>query len=176
MMNESGLESNAIVRRSAGVYFVIQGVAVAAWWAVLFLVPASRQYFVLERGSETSLMAFWLADLSFIGIGSIVAGVLCLLSSQYAPVISWFVTGAVSYAAIYCWVFTMMTDIGWRGVTLMFPAMIWSGVFAVGLSIDRAMFRKAVESSTGWIVFKTFAQIVVAWSIILIVFPWLITI
>lgn len=164
------------VRHSAAIYFALQGLSVIAWWGVLFFVPSSRHYFILERNSEMSLMAFWLADLSFLGIGSLAASWLCYRNDQYLRVAAWFVTGAVSYAAVYCLAFAFMADTGWLGVTLMFPAMIWSGVFAVGLSFEKTMFRKAADTSTGWILFKTFTQIIVVWSIILVLFPYLITI
>ncbi len=164
------------VRRSAAIYFAVQGLAVIVWWCVLFSIPASRQYFILERDSELSLLAFWLADLAFLGLGSLAAAWLCFRNHEYSQIASWFVTGAVSYGAIYCLAFAMITDYGWIGVTLMLPAMIWSGVFAVGMSFEKAMFREAAETSTGWIVFKTFTQIVVVWSIILNVVPYLITI
>jgi protein-S-isoprenylcysteine O-methyltransferase Ste14 len=89
----------------------------------------------------------------------------------------WLVSGAVSYAALYSLAFTYITDVGWLGVILMLPAMIWSGVFSVTLSsLRELMFRQAKASSTSWILAKTFTQIVIAWSIILIVFPYLITI
>ena len=164
------------VRHSAALYYAIQGLAVIAWWAVLYLVPSSRQYFALERSSETSLMAFWLADLSFLGIGSLAVGWLCFRDHEYSRIAAWFVTGAVSYASVYCFAFALMTDVGWLGVTLMFPAMIWSGVFAVGLSFEKTMFREAAEASTNWILLKTLTQIMVVWSVILVVFPYLITI
>ena len=38
------------------------------------------------------------------------------------------------------------------------------------------MFREAVDASTNWILVKTMTQIVVIWSAILVVFPYLITI
>ena len=88
------------VRHSAALYYAIQGLAVIAWWAVLYLVPSSRQYFALERSSETSLMAFWLADLSFLGIGSLAVGWLCFRDHEYSRIAAWFVTGAVSYASV----------------------------------------------------------------------------
>ncbi len=163
------------VRHSAAIYFAIQGVAVIAWWLVLYFVPSTRQHFVLERSSEASLMAFWPADLSFLGIGSLAVGWLCYRGHEYTRLAAWFVTGAVSHATIYCLAFTLMTDSGWLGIVLMFPAMIWSGVFAVGLSFEKTMFREAAESSTGWILAKTLGQIAVVWSVILVVFPYLIT-
>lgn len=164
------------VPRSAAIYFSMQAIAVIAWWAMLYLVPDTRSHFVLEQNSEVSLLAFWLADLSFIGIGSIVTAWLCWVDSPIKTIFAWFTTGCVSYAAVYTFTFVLATDKGWLGVVLMFPAMIWSGVFAVGISMQKQMFRPARESSSNWIVTKTFAQIVVVWSIILIIFPWLITI
>lgn len=142
----------------------------------MFAVPASRKYFLIERTSEFSLLAFWLADLAFIGIGSLVAAWFCFRRHEYSQIVAWFVTGAVSYAAIYTFAFAMITDYGWIGVTMMLPAMIWSGVFAVGMTFKKSMFRRAAQASTNWILLKTFTQIVVVWSIILLVLPYLITI
>lgn len=165
------------IRQTAAVYFALQGVAVAAWWILLVFLPASRKYFQLENNSETSLLAFWLADLLLLGTGSLVAAGLLFRDSRHAPTASWFVCGAISYAALYCLTFAFFSDSGWLGVTLMFPAMIWSGNFSIGLSsVSDAMFRQAKTSSTNWILLKTFVQIFVVWSLILVVFPYLITI
>lgn len=164
------------LRHTAAVYFALQGVAVIAWWVFLYTVPSSRKYFQLEATSETSLMAFWLADLLFVSLGSLAASWLGFRCPDYQRVAAWFVTGAVSYAALYCLAFALLSDRGWLGVVMMIPAMIWSGVFALGISFDKAMFRPAVESSTHYILVKTLSQILVVWSIILIAIPYLITI
>jgi protein-S-isoprenylcysteine O-methyltransferase Ste14 len=166
---------NRKVRQAAAVYFLLQGLVVFLWWALLLLLPSARSYFVLEPHSEMSLLSFWLADLFLLGLGSLVAGWLCLRDSLYLRIGVWFVTGSISYAALYCLAFALFTDVGWLGVLLMFAAMIWSGVFSVGLSIGQAMFRKAAETSANWIVAKTIIQIVIVWSIILGIFPYLIT-
>lgn len=165
------------IRHTAAVYFALQGIAVFAWWLLLIFVPDSRKYFQLETDSATSLLAFWLADLLLLGIGSLAAGWLCRRDSRHAPVAAWFVAGAISYATFYCLAFAFFTDAGWLGITLMLPAMIWSGCFSIALSSVRsAMFRLARESSTSWILMKTFAQIFVVWALILVVFPYFITV
>lgn len=163
------------IRQSATIYFVLQGAAVAAWWLLLFFVPASRIYFQMGD-SETTLLAFWLPDLILIAAGSFVAAGFCFFGSRLIGVALWFVTGAISYAAFYCLAFAFLTDSGWLGVTLMMPAMLWSGVFAVGSSeaFNELMFRRSIEAKTGWILTKTFTQIVVVWCLILFVFPALI--
>jgi protein-S-isoprenylcysteine O-methyltransferase Ste14 len=163
------------IRLYASVYFAIQGLGVFAWWAVLFLIPASRQYFRLDPSSDTSLLAFWLPDLVFLGVGSFATASLLWTDSRYARHAVWLVSGAIAYAMFYCLSSALMTDVGWLGVVLMFPAMIWSGNFAIGTTMADGMFREATESSSGWIVTKTSIQIVVAWSVILLVMPYLIT-
>jgi protein-S-isoprenylcysteine O-methyltransferase Ste14 len=165
------------IRHTAAIYFALQGIAVTVWWLLLFFVPDSRKYFRLETDSEISLLAFWLADLSLLAIGSVVAAMLCWRDNRNAPTAAWFVTGAVSYATLYCLAFAFFTDAGWLGVTLMFPAMIWSGNFSIALSaVKDAMFRLAKPSSTNWILSKTFTQIFVVWTLILVVFPYFVTI
>lgn len=164
------------IRHSAAAYFAMQGIAVFLWWAILWLYPGSRRYFVLESGSELSLLAFWMADLLFLGLGSIVTAYLCLRDHEYKQFGVWFVTGTIAHSSIYCFSFALLSDTGWLGVTLMIPTMIWSGVFAIGLSFEKTMFRPAAQTTTGWIIAKTMVQIIVIWSLILIVFPYLITI
>lgn len=164
------------VRHSAAIYFAVQSIAVIAWWATLYLYPSARKYFQLEQYSETSLLAFWLADLAFISAGSFVTAWLCATDSPLKTIPAWFVTGCVSYAAVYTFVFASMADAGWLGVVLMFPAMIWSGVFSVGMSFGNAMFRPAAAASPNWIVVKTLLQILIVWSVILVVIPYLVTI
>lgn len=164
------------INQTAAIYFSIQGIGVIAWWFLLFFVPVSRRYFQLENNSEISLMAFWLADLLLLGIGSIVAAWLCFRDSESKSAALWLVVGAISYATLYCFAFALFTDAGWLGVTLMSPAMIWSGNYAIALSpTSKFIFRQSKSSSTSLIVIKTFLQILVVWSLILIVFPHFIT-
>ena len=165
------------IRLTAAVYFAVQGSAVVAWWILLIFLPVSRKYFQLETDSEISLLAFWLADLSLLGAGSLAAAIFCWRDSRHAAVAAWFVTGATSYAGLYCLAFAFFTDAGWLGVTLMLPAMLWSGCFSIALSDTKdLMFRQSRASSTRWILAKTFAQILVVWTLILVVFPYFILI
>ncbi len=163
------------VTRNAAVYFLAQGFAVAGWWVVLITVPRSRSYFQLEADSLTTLWAFWLPDLLLIGPLSIVSGLLITVRNRFASSAAWMVTGAVSYATLYTLAMAMMTDAGWLGVVLMLPAMLWSGVFATGITVGDNMFRRAKSSSESYVLLKTFVQIIVVWSVILLIFPYLIT-
>jgi len=164
------------VRKAAAVYFLLQGVTVVAWWLLLISVPASREWFRLDPGSLTTLWAFWLPDLLLIAPVSLTAAGLVRKGHSYAEPAAWLVTGAVTYATLHTFAMTMMTDLGWLGVVLMIPAMLWSGVFAIGLTVRGQMFRPARDSSTNYVLTKTLTQIVVVWTLILAVIPYLITI
>ena len=163
------------IKKTASIYFAFQGIAVITWWMLLIFYPASRVWFQMGD-SPTVLMAFWVPDLFLLAIGSLVVSGFCWFENKFTQMALWFVTGAISYATLYCLAFAMMTDTGWLGVTAMFPAMIWSGNFAIGLSstAKELMFRRSVEAKTSWILVKTFTQIIIVWGLILFVFPYLI--
>ena len=167
---------NPKIRKYSVAYFAFQGIAVALWWVVLWYRPEYRKFFQLEADSETSLLAFWMADLLFQAFGSLAVSVLIYFESRFSVISVWLVTGAMSYASIYTFAYALMTDKGWLGVVMMFPAMIWSGNFAIGITPEfrNAMFRTSADGKTGWLFAKTLAQIFVVWSLILFVFPVLI--
>ncbi len=144
-----------------------------AWWGLLFVRPETRAFF--QMGSDdTVLMAFWLADIAFLAPASIVVGVLSARGHEYSGIGAWFVTGLVTYATAFVFAFALATDTRWLGVIFMAPAALWSGVFAIGVSRLRDnMFHASKKASTAWITFKTFAQIVVVWTLILVVIPYL---
>lgn len=162
------------IRQSATIYFILQGASVAAWWLLLFFVPSSRAYFRMGD-SEATLLSFWLPDLILLAAASFVAAGFCFFQSRFTSLALWFVAGAISYAGFYCLAFALLTDTGWLGVTLMLPAMLWSGVFATALSaVGENIFREEKTARTNWILTKTIVQIIAVWSVILFVFPSLI--
>lgn len=163
------------ISKSASIYFAFQGIAVLIWWVLLIAIPTSRRYF--QMGSdENILLAFWLPDLFLLAIGSLLLSWLIAVKHKFMPIVLWFVAGAISYATFYCLAFAWQTDTGWLGVTAMFPAMMTSGNFAIGLTpaFPEKMFRHSKEGKTSWILAKTIMQIVVVWTMILVVFPLLI--
>lgn len=166
---------NKAVRNYAASYFLVQGLLVVGWWLMMYIWPETRQYFALEAGSETSLIAFWLGDLTFLGLGSLITAALVFLENPVRQYAAWLIAGAVAYALFYCFAFAMITDRGWLGIALMLLATVWTGVFAIGLSFSRTMFRAATASTTSWVIAKTVGQIVVVWGLILGLLPYLIT-
>lgn len=164
------------VRNAAAAYYLIQALAIAGWWGLLITYPESRRWFALQTDSLATLWAFWLPDLLLIGPGSFAVAVAIWRRFIYAEHLAWLVTGGVTYATLYTLALAMITDRGWLGVVLMLPATIWSGVFATGITVGAEMFRQSKPSSDSYIMLKTFTQIAVVWSLILVVVPVLITI
>jgi protein-S-isoprenylcysteine O-methyltransferase Ste14 len=163
------------VRRAAIGYYLLQGVAVAGWWLMMYLQPSTQGWFRLDPNSPVPLNSFWLGDLLFIAPGSLAAAFLLYVRWKYATAVMWLVTGAISQATFYTAAYSFQSDLGWLGVALMLPAMIWSGVFATGVTFGGEMFRRAKATSTNYILLKTFAQIAVVWTLILVVFPYIVT-
>lgn len=171
-MSKSGAYN---VRKSASIYFAVQGIGIILWWGMLFFFPTSRAWFQMGE-SENVLLSFWLPDLIFLALGSIAAAYLCWIKHKFTSIAIWFVVGLMTYASIYTLSFSLMTNTGWLGVVFMIPAMIWCGVFAIGLPpVSDYMFRRSAPAKTNWILTKTLTQIVVVWSMILVVIPFLIT-
>jgi protein-S-isoprenylcysteine O-methyltransferase Ste14 len=164
------------VRRYAIGYYLLQGLAVVGWWLMMYVRPETQTWFRLDNHSLISLDSFWLGDLLFIAPGSFAAAFLLYRRWKYVPVVMWLVTGAITQATAYSAAYTLQTDVGWLGVTLMLPAMLWSGVFATGMTFGGEMFRQSKAASTNYILLKTLTQIALVWSFILVIFPYLITI
>ena len=70
-----------MVRKSAAVYFAIQGLGILAWWCLLYFNPGSRQYFQMGSGEEV-LLSFWLPDIIFLALGSLAAAFLLWTGHQ----------------------------------------------------------------------------------------------
>ncbi len=163
------------IRRNAIAYFLLQGFGVAGWWLTLWLKPASRELFRMNS-DETTLLAFWMPDLGIMFAGSlVVAALIATRNSLIVPVI-WFVVGSTTYATIYCFSSALMTDAGWLGFVMMAGATILSGNFGIAMTpqLSTGMFRTSKEGGTQWILVKTFSQITVVWTMILLVLPLII--
>lgn len=163
------------VRRAAIGYYLLQGVAVVGWWVMMYVQPSTQSWFRLDPESSVSLNSFWLGDLLFIAPGSIAAAILLLVRWKYASAVMWLVTGAITQATAYTLAYSLQTDSGWLGVALMLPSMLWSGVFATGVTFGGEMFRASKPATSNHILLKTLSQIAIVWTIILLVFPYLIT-
>jgi len=162
--------------RFAGFYFLLQGIAVIAWWAWLIVVPDARGLFVPAGADEVDLMAFMLPDGTVLVSTSLIAAGLFLLGSPWTAPISWLCSGAVLYATTYCLSWALLRESGWLNVLFMLPATLLSCLAAVDVSASIApLFRSAASATPRRHMAATLAQIIVFWSLFLLVVPQLLS-
>jgi protein-S-isoprenylcysteine O-methyltransferase Ste14 len=160
------------VLRTAGWYFLLQAAAVAGWWVVLALRPQFRVHFQADPASEAALLAFWLPDLVVLAGASLAAGVAALRRHPLAPAAAFAAAAACAYATLYCLAGPLLTGHGWWGFALMAPAALVSAALAVAIHpAARSLLRQARPASPRRHLARTGAQIVVFWSVLLLVFP-----
>ena len=84
-----------------------QAVAVLAWWVVVFLTRAAREWFFPYGGLDPAFVAFALPDLVLIVGGSLLVARHRLRGSS-APVASGILLGAVGYGTLYTAAWTVL--------------------------------------------------------------------
>jgi len=116
--------------RLAAAYFGAQGVAVAAWWVLLWAMPATRGFFLPSGELTRAFLAFALPDVVVLGGGSVAAGVLIARADRRARVTLWVVVGALAYATLYTLAWWILTGAPVLSVALMVLALLGSTIGA----------------------------------------------
>lgn len=119
--------------RLAAAYFLVQAVLVPLWWAMLLVVPVSRDWFLPARGLDPAFVAFVAPDLAVLSVGSAIAGVLARGNHRMARPAAWFVFGAVLYATVYTLAWTVLVDSPFLSAALMIAASAGSAFGARAL-------------------------------------------
>jgi len=112
--------SPSLIRRAAILYFGFQAFAVAAWWVVLFAWPPARAPFKSADAPDSVLLAFVVADLSFVAAASGAVTYGLVRRSAWTWPVLLLHTGAAAYASLYCLtVFVQNEGSGWLAAVLM---------------------------------------------------------
>ncbi len=123
-------------------YFLVQAIAVVAWWALLVAVPESWAFFEIRGAPRVAFGAFGPGDLGIVAVGS------AMVASRYrrpwAGHVAWMVAGAMAYAALYTVTTAALQAAHPLGAILMLPAAGASLVCAA--TIARAALREAMPS------------------------------
>lgn len=93
--------------RRAAAYLVAQAVAVLAWWVLVFLTRAAREWFFPYGGLDPAFVAFAVPDLVLIVGGSLLVA-RHRLRGTAAPVASGILLGAVGYGTLYTAAWTLL--------------------------------------------------------------------
>lgn len=111
-------------RTLALAYFAVQAIAVIAWWAMLLILPSTRDAFAIRGASFAALGAFAPGDLALIALGS--AAVAVGRERAWTVNAAWLASGALIYATFYA-VIAALTDVSpLLGAMLMLPAAVAS--------------------------------------------------
>jgi hypothetical protein len=112
------------IRTLAIGFLVLQAVGLILWWATLLLVPDARQPFLAPNAPDSTLLAFIVADFTFIVAGSLLAAYGLARRRPWAWIVLCIHTGAVVYAALYALALPFFSGGGWLGALLMTPSLI----------------------------------------------------
>lgn len=105
-------------------YLALQGCGTLLWWAMLGLVPASRQWFVATGAPHTTLWAFLAADLLLVAGASLCAAWGFATERRWAWPLLCVQAGASMYAGLYCLQLWLLDPSAWAGALLMLPVLV----------------------------------------------------
>lgn len=161
------------VRRLIAVYLVIQSIATALWWCLLFTKPASVEWFHPTNWPRESLIGFWLSDLMLIIVGSLFTAAAIVTNKPWASIVIWTLAAATWYPTLYCLGVSFMTDQAWIASALMTSM---AGITLTMATIyghsgqTPSMFRSVAmtkRTAAGW----TAVQILIFWCTFLWILP-----
>ena len=161
------------VRRLIAVYLLIQSIATALWWCLLFTKPASVEWFHPTNWPRESLIGFWLSDLMLIIVGSLFTAAAIVTNKPWASIVIWTLAAATWYPTLYCLGVSFMTDQAWIASALMTSM---AGITLTMATIyghsgqTPSMFRSVAmtkRTAAGW----TAVQILIFWCTFLWILP-----
>ena len=107
-------------------YFLLQGIAVIAWWLGLAYVSGFPRLFLPVGALDSAFIAFAAPDVVVLALGSIITAALSFRGRPSARIGAWLTTGAVAYAAVYTVTWTALVDAPRLSAALMLAAMVLS--------------------------------------------------
>lgn len=115
--------------KSKRIYFLIQGVAVLAWWALMLLAPEVQNYFLRPGTDALTITAYLPADALLIGFGSLFVAL--RWPGRSALRLAWMMAGAIWYLTCYLFVLFFWGDLPVHGpfgmscISLAMMVMLW---------------------------------------------------
>lgn len=154
-------------------YLVFQSASVAAWWALLLLIPRSIDWFKPEAWQPETLLSFWLPDAFLLVLGSLATAYAIGSKKDWGKLSIWALAAAIWYPTLYCIGVSIRTDEAWIASAMM--------VSMAGLTLAMATIHGSVEqqpaairitemtrsSALGW----TIAQTIIFWGVFLWILP-----
>ena len=153
-------------RAFAVTYLAFQAGSVAAFWLLLWLVPAVRAPFLPADVPPRMLASLALADGVFLPITSVAAAWSLLRPSRSTRHLLWLHAGAAVYAGLFAIGLWIVDRSLWLGAGLMIPVLLTPPAIAWAASSDRGA-EPSVLAALG----RTLLQVVIFWFFFLAVVP-----
>ncbi|MEM8669718.1 MAG: methyltransferase [Planctomycetota bacterium] len=159
--------------RIVSIYFLIQAVSAAAWWALLFVYPPSVKWFQPNAWPNETLLTYWLADFILIIMGSVLVSFATARQSAWSTIAVWGLTTACWYPTFVCLAISVRTGEAWIATAMM---VSMSGVSLAMATIYGSIHQspatiRVTPMSGGTAVIWTLAQTVIFWGAFLWVLP-----
>ena len=160
-------------RRIVASYFCIQAFFTFAWWSLLVSRRDSIRWFQPEQWPQESLLSFFLPDLTFLVLGSLVAARAVLSERAWASSAVWLLVGAGWYPALYCVGVSLVTGEAWIASSLMvaMAGLMLAMATILGNAIQSPSAIRVVSMDSASAVLWTLLQIVIFWSVFLWIMP-----
>jgi len=167
-------------RRILASYLAVQGGLAAVWWLALLRLPAVRAPFELAADRPLRLDAFLLSDALLFVVGSALGAWGIARSARWARGAVIAVAGGAGYASLYLVAWVLQGGSGGVGLVAMVPATVVTALVAwrlghpdlgVRVTLPSWAFRPARPAGACWNGGKTVGQVVVAWTLALVVLP-----
>jgi hypothetical protein len=126
-----------VAARAAAVGFAAQALIVPVWWLLLWLAPASRQWFFPEGALDVTTSSFLLPDLAALMLGSAMAAWLAWRGDPRAVAGAWFAAGASAYATVYTLSWSARVDAPLASPVMMVGSLTLSLSCALAVSRSR---------------------------------------
>lgn len=160
-------------RNIVAAYFLLQAVAVGAWWMLLNLYPPAARWFVPSSFPTDSLTNFWLADSLMLIGGSLVTAQAVRRQVAWATTAVWSVAMVSCYPTFWCLAASLRTNAGWIATALMammtMVSLSMASIHGNGRQHPRAIrvVRMARRSALAY----TLVQVAIFWSLFLWILP-----
>ncbi len=153
-------------RAFAVTYLAFQAGSVAAFWLLLWLVPALRTPFLPADVPPHMLGSLALADGVFLPLTSAAAAWSLLRPSRWTRHLLWLHAGAAVYAGLFAIGLWIVDRSLWLGAGLMIPVLLTPPAIAWAALSDRGA-EPSVLAALG----RTLLQVIIFWFFFLAVLP-----
>ncbi|MCA9195055.1 MAG: isoprenylcysteine carboxylmethyltransferase family protein [Planctomycetales bacterium] len=161
------------VRTIVSAYLLLQATCTAAWWCWLLRYPETVALFHPAAWPRDALFAFMLPDCLGLIVGSAATAWLIARDSTASKLAIWALSAGIGYPTLYCISASIQSGQAWLGAGLMscMFGLTLAMATIVGVEGQSPAAFRPTSMSKRWSIAFTFVQVVIFWTIFLVVLP-----